>query len=222
MVLSVMAAALCASSEDTTVRPVAGTQESLLRIARAPLLLLACGVGLVLYFAVYTTVYGFATVLAERLGATRAQLGYLTAAAFLAYGAFTILAPALIRLLGERRTLLLGLLVATSAILPTPLVRGIGAIFALQVLSGAGRGILMPLLLSLSIKAVTAPDRASAMGIFQAAYALGMSIGPWISGGLADSFGLASVFILCGGLCLGCFLACLVLTTRGALGAALR
>lgn len=80
----------------------------------------------------------------------------------------------------------------------------------------------MPLLLSLSIKAVTAPDRASAMGFFQASYALGVFIGPWISGLLADGLGLASVFVLCGGLCFGYFVICLVLTRQGALGAALR
>jgi MFS family permease len=60
------------------------------------------------------------------------------------------------------------------------------------------------------------------MGIFQASYAFGMFIGPWISGGLADSLGLASVFFLCGGLCLGCFLACVPLTGHGPLRAALR
>ena len=100
--------------------------------------------------------------------------------------------------LGERRTLLLGLLALTLAILPTPLVRTLGGLVALQALGGFGRGLLYPLLMSLSIKAVAAPDRASAMGIFQASYAFGMFIGPWISGGLADRLGLASVFVVGG------------------------
>ena len=38
------------------------------------------------------------------------------------------------------------------------------------------------------------------MGIFQASYALGMFVGPWMSGGVADSLGTEAVFILCGGL----------------------
>jgi len=208
--------------DDTAAKPVAFSGASLLRIASAPLLVLACGVGAILYFAIFSTIYGFTTVLAQRMGATRAELGYLTTAALLTYSVFTILTPLIVKRLGERRTLLLGLLMTTASILPTPLVRGLSGLFVLQALSGIGRGVLYPLLMSLSIRAVTAPDRASAMGIFQASYALGMFIGPWISGGLADSLGLMSVFVVCGGLCLGCLLACLVLTRRGALRTALR
>jgi len=223
MVLSLLAALfLRVPPDDTTAKPVTVSRATLLRIARAPLLRLACGIGVILYFATFSTVYGFTTVWAERLGATRAQLGYLTTAALLAYSVLTILTPRVIARLGERRTLLLGLLALTLAIFPTPLVRTLGGLFALQALGGIGRGVLYPLLMSLSIKAVAAPDRASAMGIFQASYAFGMFIGPWISGGLADRLGLASVFVVSGSLCLGCWLACVVLTTRGPLRAALR
>jgi MFS family permease len=161
-------------------------------------------------------------VLAERLGATRAQLGYLTTAALLAYSVLTTLTPRLIQRLGERQTLLFGLLALTVAILPTPLVGSLGGLLALQTLSGTGRGMLYPLLMSLSIKAVAASDRASAMGIFQASYAFGMFVGPWISGGLGDRLGLASVFVLCGILCLGCLLACIFFTARGTLRIALQ
>ena len=223
MVLSLLAALfLRVPPDDTTAKPMTVSRAALARIARAPLLRLACGIGVVLYFVTFSTVYGFTTVWAERLGATRAQLGYLTTAALFAYSVPTILTPRVITRLGERRTLLLGLLALTLAILPTPLVHTLGGLVALQVLSGMGRGLLYPLLMSLSIKAVAAPDRASAMGIFQASYAFGMFIGPWISGGLADRLGLASVFVVCGCLCLGCWLACMVLTAREPLRAALR
>jgi MFS family permease len=223
MALSMLAAAvLRLPPDDTAAKPVTVSRESLLRIAQAPLLLLACGVGVIVYFATFSTVYGFTTLLAERLGATRAQLGYLTTAALLAYSLLTILTPSLVRRLGERGTLLLGLLAITLAILPTPLVENLRALFVLQALSGIGRGTLYPLLMSLAIKAVTPSDRASAMGIFQASYAFGMFIGPWISGALADSLGLTSVFVLCGGLCLTCLLVCHTLTARGTLREALR
>ena len=218
----VAAVVLLFPPDDTAAKPVAVSGSSLLRIASAPLLVLACGVGAILYFALFSTIYGFTTVLAQRMGATRAELGYLTTAALLAYSVFTILTPLMVKWLGERRSLLLGLVTITAATLPTPLVHSLFGLFVLQMLSGIGRGVLYPLLMSLSIKAVSVPDRASAMGIFQASYAFGMFIGPWISGGLADSLGLASVFLVCGSLCLGCLLACLVLTRQGALRTALR
>lgn len=216
MLLSMAAAVLLSlTPDDTTSRPTSITPASMLRIAKAPLLVLACGIGIILYFATYSTMYGFTTVYAERLGATRTQLGLLTTAGLLAYGVATITAPHILRRLGgERGVVLVGLAIVTLGILPTPLVSSVIVLAILQVLVGAGRGMLYPLLMSLSIKAVTAPDRASAMGIFQAAYALGMFIGPWVCGIVADNLGLPFVFILCGGMMLVLLGLGIPLTTR--------
>lgn len=218
MALSLVAAVvLLVPPEDATARPVMVTKESLWRITKAPLLLLSCGVGIVVYFATFSTVYGFTPVLAERMGASRAELGFLTTGALAAYSVLTILTPRLCKLLGERNTLIFGLAATTLGILPTPWVGSLTVLFVLQVLSGIGRGVLYPLMMSLSIKAVTPPDRASAMGFFQAAYAFGMFIGPWISGILADASGLPAVYILSGGLCLASLVVCIVITRRGVL-----
>lgn len=218
MGLSLVAAAvLLVPPEDATARPVTVTKESMWRIVKAPLLLLSCGVGIIVYFATFSTVYGFTPVLAEKMGASRTELGFLTTGALGAYSVLTILTPRLCKILGERNTLLFGLGATTLGILPTPWVDSLTPLFVLQVFSGIGRGVLYPLMMSLSIKAVAPPDRASAMGIFQAAYAFGMFIGPWISGILADMSGLPSVYILCGGLCLACLVICIPITTRGAM-----
>lgn len=216
MLLSMTAAVLLSlTPDDMTSRPASITPLSMLRIAKAPLLLLACGIGIILYFATYSTMYGFTTVYAERLGATRTQLGFLTTAGLLAYSVATISAPRILhRLGGERSTVLFGLAMVTLGIGPTPLVSNVVVLALLQALVGGGRGLLYPLLMSISIKAVAAPDRASAMGIFQAAYALGMFIGPWVCGVVADNLGLPSVFVLCGGMMLVLLVLCIPLTTR--------
>lgn len=192
--------------DDTTARPVTTTPQSMARIARAPLLLLACGIGILSYFAAYSTVYGFTPIWAERLGASRSQLGYLTTMALISYSAITMLTPRFVRWLGEWRTIWLGLGLLAAGILPIPFCATLGPVYALQFVSGLGRGLLYPLLMSLSIKAVKLPDRASAMGIFQASYALGMFAGPSLSGGIAEAYGLPVVFWLCGGLCIAALL----------------
>jgi MFS family permease len=188
--------------EDHTTASINVSLKWMTQIVQAPLLLLASGVGIILYFATTSTVLGFTPVLAERLGATRTELGLLTAAALLSCGIATLFAPRLIRLLGVRAALLTGLAVVMLAILATPFVPNIGLLALLQVVGGSGRGLLLPMLMNLAIQAVTARHRASAMGIFQAAYAFGMFIGPLTSGVVADLMGLDAVFILCGGLCL--------------------
>ena len=67
-----------------------------------------------------------------------------------------------------------------------------------QVMSGTGRGLAYPLLMGLSIRSVKPADRATAMGVFQAVYALGMFAGPASTGMLGDAFGLTAVFAILG------------------------
>lgn len=194
---------LALAPEDVTVKRQGTTVASMMKTARAPLLVLACVMGAVIYFAGFSTVYGFTPVYAEeRFGANAAQLGYLTTAALVAYSIVTILSSRIVQRLGELRSLLLGLAVFAVAVLLTSAAPNLGVLTVLHVFNGMGRGLLYPLLMSLAIKAATAQDRGSAMGIFQAAYAAGMFVGPWLSGSVADSLGTDAVFILCGGLLL--------------------
>ena len=44
---------------------------------------------------------------------------------------------------------------------------------------------------------VSPEERATAMGVYQALYSVGMLVGPLASGFLADGLGLASVFYTC-------------------------
>jgi len=56
--------------------------------------------------------------------------------------------------------------------------------------------------MSLAIQPIPLEQQGTAMGFFQALYAVGMSSGPIISGFVADRLGLSSVFMLSGILCL--------------------
>jgi MFS family permease len=50
--------------------------------------------------------------------------------------------------------------------------------------------------MALSIQAISPRERTTAMGVYQAAYSIGMLVGPLASGFLADSCGLPAVFYL--------------------------
>jgi MFS family permease len=50
--------------------------------------------------------------------------------------------------------------------------------------------------MSLSIRAVPNEQRATAMGLFQATYSIGMIIGPWLAGWLAEVRDLSSIFVV--------------------------
>ncbi|MGO0804885.1 MFS transporter, partial [Clostridioides difficile] len=61
-----------------------------------------------------------------------------------------------------------------------PTIKNINIIFVLQVLPGISTGILLSYLTSESMKNVPKHQKSTAMGFFQAIYAIGMSVFPMI------------------------------------------
>ena len=83
-----------------------------------------------------------------------------------------------------------------------PFINHVPLLIASRVLYGLGSGISFPIMMGLSIKRIDREQRASAMGVFQAVYALGMFAGPALSGAIADALGISGMFYTLGALCL--------------------
>jgi MFS family permease len=56
--------------------------------------------------------------------------------------------------------------------------------------------------MGMSIQRVADAERATAMGLHQAVYAIGMFGGPWLSGILADAIGIQPMFGVTAAACL--------------------
>jgi MFS transporter, DHA1 family, multidrug resistance protein len=67
-------------------------------------------------------------------------------------------------------------------------------VFVAQGFIGLGVGINFPVLMGVSIKKIAANERTTAMGIHQTIFAIGMSLGPALSGIVADAIGLQPMF----------------------------
>lgn len=178
------------------------SRRAFLQVATRPLLLVVAGMSILLQFVIFAGVFSFISVYASQIGASKTDLGVITML-FLGTGAVTALvAPYLVERYGYSRTLSAAAVLMGVATLAVPFIQQVYLLELLQVVSGAGRGILFTLLLSLSIQAVPHEQRATAMGVYQALYAVGMLLGPLLSGVLADGLGLSSVFYLSALLCL--------------------
>jgi len=70
------------------------------------------------------------------------------------------------------------------------------------VVSGLGFGFLQSTFIGLSILKVDVSQRSTALGFHQSLYSLGIFIGPWIGGILADHFGLQIMFGIISVFCL--------------------
>ena len=176
-----------------------------LRLAEVPivmrnthLLVAATLAGLVQLIA-YGALFGFVPVAAKNLGASNFELGLLSTLSSIPSIAASMLSGSwFTRHMGFRRSICFGflLMAVSSAIIPA--LEHLSQLYVSQIVSGFGRGLLFPLLMSFSVATMASGTKATAMGVFQSLYALGMFSGPVIVGALADFAGLATGFGLCG------------------------
>jgi MFS family permease len=164
----------------------------LLRTGLDRRLLAVSGLALVYQVLVFGTVYGFTPVAARAIGAGGLQLGFLNTLSTLprlfasAAGGYLCA-----RFWGERTSVALGFALMAVSCLAIARAATLPALYTAQVLSGFGQGLVFPLLMALSIKRVPPARRATAMGVFQAVYSLGMFGGPVVVGAVAARASLA-------------------------------
>jgi MFS family permease len=186
-------ASLAVVENEPAGRPASA--RALLALGRERNLLIVSGLGIIVQFLAFGTIYGFTPIAAKAIGATSFQLGILTSVTTLP----VILASALSgsffsKAVGERRAVSLGFLAIAASCVVVPYVKTIPVLYLTQLIGGFGRGLAFPLLMGLSIKTVPIEKRATAMGFFQAIYSLGMFLGPVVVGFLGDTVGLAAGF----------------------------
>ena len=151
-------------------------------------------IAVLLQYGTFALTYGFVPVYAEEIGANKTDLGVLATAAV---GATALAALAMVYLgnrLSGRTAVIVGFGIAAVGAAVVPAIQNLPLLIASQVVSGFGRGLVFPALMAISIRQVSSAERGTAMGVFQAVYALGMFLGPVTSGALAQWLGLSRVF----------------------------
>lgn len=174
------------------------TFKQIWRIMTHPALMLIAAITALNHYTFWATTFGFIPVHAANLGASKLALGIIGVAALVPY---TLTAPMnhhFAARLGENRTVFTGILVMAVTMFLVPLIHNIPLLAVAQGASGFGRGLVYPLLMGLSIREISGEDRATAMGVFQAIYAIGMFLGPATAGAVADAAGLSGAFIIAG------------------------
>jgi len=193
--------ALLLAKEAVTPPAERASWQNFTLVATRPLLLIVSFMGVLAQFSTWAGLFGFVPVYAAQIGATKADLGIITMLTLASSALVALVVVRLIERLGNTLTILLGALLMGCSILVVPLIYHVYVLEAVMVVNGMGRGILNTILMILSVQAVRPQQRATAMGVYQATYAVGMILGPIVSGFLADNLGLAAVFYLSASIC---------------------
>jgi MFS family permease len=147
----------------------------------------------------FATAFGFVPILAKNLGAVNFQLSLLTALAIIPAIFISRLAGTFFpSLIGKRNTISLGFILSALLCIVMPWIQHLWVLYLAQFISGIGRSLVFPLLMGLGIEQVEPDRRATAMGVFQAVYGIGMVFGPILLGFIAQSQGLIVGFAVTG------------------------
>jgi DHA1 family multidrug resistance protein-like MFS transporter len=190
--------AFLAFSAVKDVRATRGPGITMRQFGRAistPRLLLVAGLAACSQYAMFATSLGFAAVRAQDLGASDAQLGILTTAVQVAKAIPMLVLSVRGHEQNSRWATIAGLSLVAAPLFVFPFLTRFEWLIACQVVIGLGVGIAFPVLMGLALQAVEPEARASAMGVFQSIYAVGMTLGPAISGVFADLWGIPGVYL---------------------------
>ena len=181
------------------VKPSALTFRKGLQSAASPLMITISLIGAVLFFNSFATNYGFVPILAVRLGSNKTQLGHLVALNLAAYSLSSLfVGTKLLNLLSERFVVIKGFLIIAITSLTLPLVSSLSVLYLNQIINGLGKGFAYSILMGLVFRLVSSDERATAMGIFQSIYSLGIFTGPLLGGWVGSHWGLDGIFIISG------------------------
>jgi MFS family permease len=171
-----------------------------LTVSRSRALVTISAIAILAHFIVYAVPFTFVPIYAKSLNATDNDLGLLTTALLGPYTLGTLLAATLASRAGNRFSMVVGCLMMALSMGAIPLATSMEPLMILQGFSGFGRGLIYPVMMATTINSVPQHQRATAMGIFQAVYAIGMFLGPATAGAIAQSVGMGPTFVFNGAL----------------------
>ena len=131
----------------------------------------------------FGTFYTFTVNLAVELKATDAQLSFLNIALMLPLVLANLVATKwLFQRIGARGIITLGFLLEALYCVLAPLATNMMQLFVVQSLAGAGFSFTFSILLGQCVRTIAPEKRSAGMGLYQAVYGIGMTIGPVLWG----------------------------------------
>jgi len=152
--------------------------------------------GALAQYAVWATVFSFIPLLAKQYGASDVLQSMLLSLNIAIVLVGNLVVTASVKRFGARPLLYFSFILMALGMVLAALANSLLLVFAAQFCNGFALGIGFPILMGLSVEQTGDKERSTAMGLFQAVYAIGMFTGPWLSGFLASAAGIQPMFAI--------------------------
>ncbi len=171
--------------------------KELVHVTREPNLLKISLLSILAHSIIFTTMFGFTPAYALSIGFQKDELSWLVFFFMLPHAiAPLVMDKVIVSKIGKWSTLKIAFITVALFTLIIPLIESKPMFCIIQSVNGFGLGLVFPLMLGISIEKVPVEKRATAMGAYQALYAVGIFGGPFFAGILNSSYGLQAGFYL--------------------------
>lgn len=168
-------------------------------VITVPVLIKVSMLSIVAHGILFTTMFGFTPTYALKIGFQANEISLIVIAFMVPHALSTFLTgKVFVPMLGQWRTLQLAFGSVAIFTILTPFVKTKLLLCVLQGFNGFSLGLLYPVLLAMAIETIPHQKRATAMGVYQALYAIGMFAGPFFGGMLNSYMGIGGAFYLSG------------------------
>ena len=188
--------------EDETRVPM--SVKDLVPVMRDSMLFKVSFLSIFAHCVLFSTMFGYTPNQALGLGASKNDLAWLTLSFMVPHALATLFAGKyFLTRFGEKTTVVIGFIGSAVFTLCIPMADSFLWLCITQIFNGFAQGLIFPLLLGKAVATIEYSKRATAMGFYQAVYAIGMFIGPFVAGwansmwGLEGGFRLAGMVALC-------------------------
>ncbi|NLD42896.1 MAG: MFS transporter [Chloroflexi bacterium] len=145
-------------------------------------------------YGVWMSTFGYIPLIAAELGASGITSSLMVSVNIGVQTLANLAASGLTRKIGSRALVYIGFVLMSLGLAGVALAPSMAVLWVAQLTLGLSQGLAYPVLMGLSIRNVDEEQRASAMGLHQAVYAIGMFAGPWLGGILGKALGLRPMF----------------------------
>lgn len=192
--LALLAALLLVPIGEARRAPYAPSAQSIGALLRRRDVLLPTLLSTLSQYVLWSTSFGFFAVLAKQLGATSITQGMIVTVHIVLATLGNLVALSLTQRIGAPKILSASFVLLFIGTLIAALAPSLPILFFAPAFIGLALGINYPVTMGMSIERVNDVERAIAMGLHQTIYAIGMFVGPALSGILADHLGLQPMF----------------------------
>ncbi len=187
----------------------------LLQVLKDKNLLLYSCLALVQQGVQMATTMSFTNQIIKDLGATNMEIGFSSIIYMISAVLFAKFASTkFLERLTKKQWIYSSFLLLGIYCLLVPQSSSIFIVCLLQLIPGMGTGILFSLITSEALQSIPQQKRSTAMGFFQAVYAIGMTTFPIISGSIYEHLSMKAAFIFLAGACFIAFFFSLIYSSK--------